>query len=744
MYTMTCDGHLLLDTRDDDYILGSPRVKTEVNTVGEGSFRIYFNHPNFDKLKPLRSIFEAKDEYGVLFRGRMTEDTKDFYNCKDVDLEGAMSYFNDSVVRPYVFPDDFEEDAEYKAAAAESPEQAAIDGGVVRFLLKWYIDRHNEQVEPFQQFKLGNVTVYDKNNFIERATSAYPSTWTEISEKTFNSSLGGYLCIRYEADGNYIDYLREFTEVNEQGITYGENMLDISQNTNASETYSAIIPLGADVEITESTDDVYEGMYGDIVGGSTVTKKLTIEDLPDGNITDDIVKKGDMLYSKSAVEAYGLRIAPTDETTWDEVETPQNLQSNGVEFLEGDSSKIPNTIKVMAVDLNCTDSQIRSFRIYKKIPVDTQPHGVNADFDLTALDIDLLDPQNTKITVGKTATTITEYQTRERNQIQKVLFDYAPKTQVVKALNHVGSRFSDYAKIEQLQELIKQALNDMNIVTEDKLEETLDTKLEDHVKKEDLEGYAKKEDLDDYVTEDTVKDLIDEAIQNSGNTGDNPDGNKCDHVDADGDGVCDKCGEPYSGGGEPCGGHVDADDDGICDICGEPFSDGEESCEHSDEYDTGICDICGEFYTNGKDDSTYESREYDDGLLTTLWRIDVPYLYEQREIYGGTCAVESAAGGTLMLPDNGHDTFPIIIEMEDPILSATITFFEDVVVDDAFVEEHVRVSRIDDTEVECHYLIINGSLRLYYPGDFDNPHDMKIMLDWTDVPIKHLIIETVD
>ena len=424
MYTMTCDGHPLLDVQDDAYIIGSPRVKNEVNTVGEGSFKIYFNHPNIDKLKPLLSVFEVKDEFGVIFRGRMTEDTKDFDNCKDVDLEGAMSYFNDSVVRPYVFPDDFEEDAEYQAAAAKTAEQAALDGGVVRFLLKWYIDRHNEQVEPFQQFKLGNVTVYDKNNFIERAASDYPSTWKEIESKLFNSSLGGYICIRYESDGNYIDYLREFTEVNEQGITYGENMLDISQNTNAGETYSAIIPLGAEESNTVSNGEVYEGVYGDIVGGSTVNKKLTIADLPDGNITDDIVKKGDMLYSKSAVAAYGLRIAPTDETTWDEVEVASTLQSNGVKFLEGDSSKIPITIKAMAVDLNCTDSQIRSFRIYKKIPVYTLPHGVNADFDLTALDIDLLDPQNTQITVGKTATTMTEYQTREQNNLKKVLTNY--------------------------------------------------------------------------------------------------------------------------------------------------------------------------------------------------------------------------------------------------------------------------------------------------------------------------------
>lgn len=425
MNIMTCDGYPLLDTRFDELILEKPRVKTEVNTVGEGSFRIFFDHPHIDKLIPLRSIFEVSDEYGVFFRGRMTEDTKDFDNCKDVDLEGAMSYFNDSVVRPYVFPDDFEEDADY-LAAVES-------GNVVPFYLGWLIKQHNEQVDEFQRFKLGVVTVEAKS--LERSAEEYPSTWTELSQKTFNSSLGGNLCIRYEADGNYIDYLADFTEVNEQGIVYGENLLDISQNTNASETYSAIIPIGAEIESTESDGDIYEGEYGDIVGSSTVKKKLTLKDLdadeyPDGDIKghDDIAKKGDTLYSKSAVAAYGWRYAPREETMWDDVTEAKNLLSNGLTYLEGNVTKIPNVIKVTAYDQNCTDSQIRSFRIYKKIPIYTPAHDVIDTFDLTALDRDLIEAQNTKITVGKTVfKTLTEVQNKQNQANSRT---YATQSQV--------------------------------------------------------------------------------------------------------------------------------------------------------------------------------------------------------------------------------------------------------------------------------------------------------------------------
>jgi len=448
MYIMTCDGYTLLDARYDEYILGNPKIKTEVNTVGEGSFKIYYNHPNIEKLFPLRSIFEVKDEYGVLFRGRMTEDTKDFDNCKDVDLEGAMSYFNDSVVRPYVFPDDFVEDASYISASENGKE--------VEFYLSWLISQHNAQVEPFQQFKLGNVVGFDGQS-INRASSDYPSTWKELDGKLFNSTLGGFLCIRYAKDGNYIDYLAEFTEENEQGITYGENMLDISQNANASGTYSAIIPLGA--ESSQSNGEVYEGMYGDIVGGST--SKLTIKNLPDCDVTDDIVKIGDVLYSKSAVSAYGWRFAPRDETTWDDVTETNNLLNRGIDFLNGDSTKIPNTIKVTAVDLNCTDAQIRSFRIYKKINVYTQPHGINNKFDLTALDIDLLAPQNTKITVGKTIMSFTQYQSKTQKTFTNDLSNYVTTVanKIAKTEQNISAQLETKVDVEDNDQVVEMVNN---------------------------------------------------------------------------------------------------------------------------------------------------------------------------------------------------------------------------------------------------------------------------------------------
>lgn len=383
MYTLYCDGYPLLDWRDPDLIVAKPKVRLEVNTVGEGSFTIYKNHPNYDKMKKMKSVFEVADEMGVIFRGRATGETVDFDHGSAVDLEGAMAFFNDSIVRPYAFPDDFLLDTDYIAAAN--------GGNVVKYLLKLLIDNHNSQVQPFQQFKLGNVTVADPNNYIVRSNTEYSSTWDTLKNKLFESSLGGYLCIRYEDDGNYIDYLSEFTLKNSQKISFGENLLDLKNETEASKTYSAMIPLGADF--------------------------LTITSLPDGDITDDIVKISDTVYSKKAVEEFGWIYAPVSESKWDDITIADNLLSRAVERMVGGGILMANTIEVKAVDLHFTDDEIMSLRIYRNVDVVSDPHGLEETYPLAMLKIDLLNPQNTTITVGKTKMTFTDKTSVDINSV---------------------------------------------------------------------------------------------------------------------------------------------------------------------------------------------------------------------------------------------------------------------------------------------------------------------------------------
>lgn len=388
MYQVKCDENILLDYRDPSLILENPQVDLEVNTIGGASFTMYDTHPYYNQMKKLKSVFEVSDEIGVIFRGRMTNDSVDFDNVKDVEIEGMMGCFNDSIVRPYSFPDDFLEDADY-IAASES-------GNVVKHLLNWFIENHNSQVKDWQKFKLGEVTVSDPNNYVTRSSTKHSKTWEELKSKLFESGLGGYLCIRYEDDGNYIDYLSEFTLTNTQGIEFGSNLLDLKTDSDASNIFTAIIPIGAEVEIETETIDEETGE----TTTTTIQSRVTIENLPDGEITSDIVKAGDTIYSKSAVEEFGWIYANVDETTWDDVTTPENLQTKAMTTLQQTGVKYTDVVEYNAADLHCTDEEIRSFRIYRNVNVNSAPHNQKGVYPLTRLQIPLLKPQDTKITVG--------------------------------------------------------------------------------------------------------------------------------------------------------------------------------------------------------------------------------------------------------------------------------------------------------------------------------------------------------
>lgn len=403
-YQITCDGYPLLDMRDDELIVVNPKFSVGANIAGGGSFTIYDKHPYYSKLLKKKSIFEVSDEFGVIFRGRMTDDTLDFDNGKAVNLEGSMAFFNDSIVRPFNFPDDFAEDADY-IAASES-------GNVIAFFLAWLIINHNSQVQPWQRLKLGEVTVADPNNYLTRSSAEYASTWETLKGKLFESALGGFLCVRYESDGTYIDYVSEFILTNTQEITYGENLLDITNTSDATETYSAIIPIGKTIDTTTEAED----------GTSNTTREtVMITGLEDGNITDDIVKQGDTIYSRSAVEAFGWVYAPVKETTWEDVTIAQNLLTKGVAWLTGTGVKLTNTRTITAVDLHFNDAQIRSFRVCRNIITNSAPHGLSDTLGLMKLDLDLLNPQNTKISIGDTKLSLTDQNNRQHSDtIQRI------------------------------------------------------------------------------------------------------------------------------------------------------------------------------------------------------------------------------------------------------------------------------------------------------------------------------------
>lgn len=307
--------------------------------------------------------------------------TKDFYGAHKIETEGIMAVLNDSIIPPFNFPEDFAEDDSYKAAAAS--------GNVVEFFFRWILSQHNAQVTAEQQIKPGVITVSDQNNYITRSSEEYATAMSTISDKLIKSALGGYLLIRYENDGNYLDYYAALPLTNTQSVEFAENLLDLSSETDGTNIYTAILAEGKD--------------------------GLTIEALPDGDLTDDLVKSGLTIYSKSGMVTYG-RI--TRHIKWDDVTVAANLQTKAKAALADNGLSMPETITCKAVDLGWQDG-IQHFRVGRMTALFSTPHGYSASYPLMELAPDILDPGNTQITLGATQQTYTGAQIDAKRETDK-------------------------------------------------------------------------------------------------------------------------------------------------------------------------------------------------------------------------------------------------------------------------------------------------------------------------------------
>ena len=371
MYQLKYKNYILYDPRlaDEKLIVRDPSVKLAVSKAGEMSFTVDAEHPYLSNLRRMSGLVELLDGTFPIYRGRITSDIKDFYGAHKIETEGIMAVLNDSIIPPFNFPEDFTEDASYKAAAAS--------GNVVEFFFRWILSQHNAQVTAEQQIKPGVVTVSDPNNYIARSSEEYATAMTTISDKLFKSALGGNLLIRYENDGNYLDYYAALPLTNTQTVKFAENLLDLSSETDGADIYTAILPEGKD--------------------------GLTIGNLPDGDLTDDLVKSGKIIYSKSGVATYG-RI--TRHIKWDDVTVDTNLRAKAKAALADNGLSMPETITCKAVDLGWQEG-IQHFRVGRMTALVSTPHGYSASYPLMELSPDILDPGNTQITLGATRRTFT-------------------------------------------------------------------------------------------------------------------------------------------------------------------------------------------------------------------------------------------------------------------------------------------------------------------------------------------------
>lgn len=346
-YRIYADSFLIHDDRLEELKIFEPSLDLEVNKTGSFSFSIYPDHSYYSFIAKIKTIITVYQDNTLLFRGRVLDMDFGFYNEKLVSCEGELAFLYDSMQRPYDFT------------------------GSVEEYFTLLISMHNSQVEAEKQFKIGNVTVTDPNDYIVRSNIDHVKTWEEI-EKKLLELLGGHLWTRHEEDGVYIDYLKEFTTLSSQKIEFGENLIDLKKISKGGDIVTALIPLGAKLKDEEGNDtDVRLGI-------TSVNNGL------------------DYIVDQDAVDKYGWIC---DTVIFDDVTEAANLLTKGTAHLAGLVNPF-DSIELSAADLAKIDKTVGTFKLGSYVQVISKPHGVDQLFLISKQSIKLFDPAANKLTLG--------------------------------------------------------------------------------------------------------------------------------------------------------------------------------------------------------------------------------------------------------------------------------------------------------------------------------------------------------
>lgn len=358
MYQITCDDYILHSPFIDELKVIDAKCSLEVNKTGSLTFQIAPTHPYYNKIKKHTSEIKLYQDDRVLFWGRVLNDEITFDNIKNIECEGELSYLLDSIQRG----------KEYH-----------LEGGtenVIETYLKDIVAIHNSQVDDSKQFSVGLVNITDPNNYLYKISN-YEDTLTTLTDKLLNT-YGGYLMVRHSDGVRYLDYVNKFTNVCNQTIEFGKNIIDMTKYIKGENVYTALIPLGATTETTNA-EESYE-------------KRLTISSLSDS--TDGTIKKvNDYIYDTEAVKQWGW-IWKVQK--WNDVTVAENLLSKAKDELKN-SINATLTIDMTAIDLHLLNVDIDRICVGDIIHCISTPHNLNTTLIVKSIEIDIDSPENTKI-----------------------------------------------------------------------------------------------------------------------------------------------------------------------------------------------------------------------------------------------------------------------------------------------------------------------------------------------------------
>ena len=427
-YEIYCGQYILHDIRTENYRITNGSLTEELSKVKELTFQIYPDHPYFDKINVLIPNIKVQKDNETVFKGRVININQSIDNSKQITCESSFAFLFDTIIRPYSFqgtPKDlfqyFINSHNTQTGTFEKTSDTSIQNNKIYFkynadnsLYEQVLEPKTSEINDYYEIDgdkiilIGKLTGanLDNNDYINRSSTDYINTFESIESKILDT-VGGYIVERYTEENTYIDWVDDFTNgenqiIAGQTIEFGKNLMDLFVDNDASETYSVVIPLGAEIEKEDGTKE-----------------RLTIKDVNNGK---------DYIVNETALASYGWIVAPITETTWDDITLASNLKTKGEDYLSEIAVMLKSTLELNSFDLSILDKNINSFKTGEYVIVKSTFHGISKTYLLSKKTISINDATSMTITLGETKNTLTGIQLNDNKnnitRVENMLGDY--------------------------------------------------------------------------------------------------------------------------------------------------------------------------------------------------------------------------------------------------------------------------------------------------------------------------------
>ncbi|VJW80011.1 putative membrane metallo-endo-peptidase [Streptococcus pneumoniae] len=372
-----------------EYRLSSGSIKQIVNGINECRLVIGMNHNLYKKIKPIKGIVKIVNLFDdeVEFYGRVLSVSMSMASdgfAQEIICEDMLAYLHDSC-------QEFEK---------------VPNRGLEDYLTR-IINRHNSQVEPHKRFKIGVVNVPAPSDTPFRYTG-YDTSWDTIKDKLIGKT-NGYLVLRHETDGMYIDYLKQIGDkINGSPIMLGANIKTATRDLSFDGLLTRIVPVGADLD---------NGTTSETSSADIIREQVTIKSVNGGKY---------WLENEELIKQFGLI---TKSVTWSDIYSPDILKKRGQQYIDNLKSILASW-KVEVVERCLIDANYVKFKVGNIHQILNAPMSSIEELQIIEKTINITKPQSVSLTVGSSNQSLSMFQLQQQEaqkSMEKVAADNAAK-----------------------------------------------------------------------------------------------------------------------------------------------------------------------------------------------------------------------------------------------------------------------------------------------------------------------------